>query len=129
MDVEGGGLERQIKGPGVWRGRKTWQLEALAAGWINKEEQIGRRKESEYRAQQQPGEEKKKKGEATVCYIWESRECQEQDNSSFHVIGGKEKDRKAAVHNGTSEAFYWRWEEKAESQAQAEKRGRQRKKN
>lgn len=61
-------------------------------------------------------------------YIWESRECQEQDNSSFHVIGGKEKDRKAAVHNGTSEAFYWRWEEKAESQAQAEKRGRQRKK-
>ena len=49
-----------------------------------------------------------KRKEATECYIWERRERQDRNNPFFLVIGGKEKDRKAAVHPGSSEAFNWR---------------------
>ena len=115
---ERGRLKRQMKGRHIER-REMWQWEALVTergtkGWMNEREAESRR-EGGWGEQclniELNTDRYEKRKEATVCYIWERRERQEPNNSSFLVIGGKEKDRKAAVHPGSSEAFNWRWGE------------------
>lgn len=115
---ERGRLKRQMKGRHI-EGREMWQWEALVTergtkGWMNERDAESRR-EGGWGEQclniELNTDRYEKRKEATVCYIWERRERQEPNNSSFLVIGGKEKDRKAAVHPGSSEAFNWRWGE------------------
>lgn len=114
---EGRRLKRQMKGRHIER-REMWRREALVqrkgpkGEWIKARRSTTRGRQSEYKAPNREGNWQlwKEKGSNSVLHL-ERRERQEVKQFILSYYWRQWKNRKAAMHHGSSEAYNWRWRE------------------